>query len=138
MWLYQMSQAEWPEAQFRLEIWEGGSVYWPTRRVVGKSRPQPGDRMVCWYAQTGAALPGLVGWGLVLAYMPDREEICWRPVVPSDELKMAPLFDNDLAIWVDKVRGRFKQSTMWQMSEDAADFISERIVSRGIFKDREF
>lgn len=132
MWLYQMSEAEWPEAQYRAEVWEGGLIYWSTRKVQGQGRPVPGDRMICWYATTGAAQPGVVGWGVILGHFEDREEIIWRPTFPSDGLKMRPLYDDQLIQTIDSIRGKFKQATMWPMSVTDSGSLADRI--RGWFQ----
>jgi hypothetical protein len=125
MWLYQMSETYWPAAQFRATVWEGETIYWPTGRVRSEDRPQPGDRLLCWYAPTGASLPGVVGWGVVLGYSSDREELIWRPAPPTDALKMHPLFNDDVVKRVDGIRGGFRQATMWPMSTDDAAWFGD-------------
>ena len=127
MWLYQMSETQWPAGQFRATVWEGSTVSWPTGNVRSSDRPEPGDRLLCWYARTGASLPGVVGWGVVLGYSPERTEILWRPAPPTDALKMHPLFDDEIVDRVEGVRGRFRQATMWQMSRADASWFCDRV-----------
>jgi hypothetical protein len=128
VWLYQMSEKTWPAAQYRAEIWEGGTVYWPSRQIRAKgATPEPGDRLLCWYARTDAEAPGLCGWGVVLGFNDDREEIIWRPAAPADALKMRPLFDADLTARVDAIRGKFRQATMWQLDPDDAVYLLDRV-----------
>jgi hypothetical protein len=128
MWLYQLSNHDYPLAEYRREIWEGQLVEWPTRRIVGTDDfPRPGDRMALWYAQKHAEEPGLVGWGLVLGSSPDEDRFLWRPIFPADGIKMAPLFDDEMQELIDEIRGPQPQGTMWWISPDAALRLSARI-----------
>ncbi len=84
--------------------------------------------MVCWYAVSGAAEPGLWGWGIIISYAPEDDEIRWRPTFPSDLLKMAPMYDDQLNACVKHIRGRMAQGTMWLVEPDDAEVLTERIV----------
>lgn len=127
MWLYQMSEDMWPASQFRATVWEGVAEYWPTRTIRSTDRPQQGDRLLCWYAPTGATMPGIVGWGVILGWFSDVDEIMWRAAPPSDALKMHPLFDDAVRARIDAVRGRFKQATMWPMAAGDAAWFAEQV-----------
>jgi hypothetical protein len=132
MWLYQMSADEWPESQFRASVWESSTIYWPTGSVRDTdARPVPGERMVCWYAPSGAELPGLVGWGVVLGFSSERNEIVWRPSPPTDAVKMCPIFDDELKSHIDVVRGGFPRATMWPVSVKEANYLATRIRTWG-------
>jgi hypothetical protein len=132
MWLYQMSDEVWPEAQFRAAVWEGTTIYWPIGLVRDTdARPVPGERVVCWYAPTGSELPGLVGWGVVLGFSEARDELVWRPSPPTDAVKMCPIFDDDLKEHVDNVRGGFPRATMWPVTVTEARYLAHRIRTWG-------
>lgn len=129
-WLYQMSGDVWAEEKYRAEIWEGTSVFWPVQRIAGVDRPTGGDRIFCWYAKTVSASPGVCGWGVVLSYEEAIGRIAWRPVFPSDVLKMRPLFDRDVAKVIEQIRGKMPRGTMWPVVSSAADTLTERILVR--------
>ena len=127
-WLYQMSGRVWPEENYRTEIWEGTPVFWPVQRVTGAGRPAPGDRLFCWYAETVSKSPGMCGWGVVLTYQESIHRISWRPVYPSDVLKMLPAFDDDLAGLIRSVR-RFPRGTLWPVPDAEARSLADRVLA---------
>ena len=101
-WLYQMSGKAWAPERYREEIWEGDETSWPQGAVRG-GQPESGDSITLWYARSVSDDPGLYGWGVILGA---REGVIrWRPVAPSDYLKMDPLFDQKLSGLVDEIRG---------------------------------
>jgi hypothetical protein len=124
-----MSADLWKESQYRLQVWESTPVFWPARQIRGPLLPAPGDRMLCWYVRTGGETPGLCGWGIVLSFDEESNEIAWRPVYPSDLLKMRPLFDESISARIDEVRGKFAQGTMWMIERSDADWLMEKIAS---------
>jgi hypothetical protein len=129
VWLYQMSANIWKETQYRLQVWEAIPVYWPAKQIKGEQRPAPGDRILCWYAKAGATSPGLCGWGVVLSFDDESNEIAWRPVFPSDLMKMHPLFDTSIAARVDSIRGKVPRGTLWRIERVDADWLMERVSS---------
>ncbi len=107
MWLYQIRHDVWPPSRFRIEIWEGERWRWPMNSVAGGEDPEPGDRVVFYYAKTGATEPGFYGWAVVLeAY---ENELYFRAVRPTDELKMHPWWDARAEKLADRIRGKMKQ-----------------------------
>lgn len=122
-----MSAEYWTETQYRLQVWEEAAVVWPAGKIRAVHRPQPGDRMFCWYAKTGSTAPGLCGWGVVLNYEEPINQISWRPVFPSDLLKMVPLINTGLVTRINSVRGKFKQATMWPVDADTCRWLADEI-----------
>lgn len=93
MWLYQLSQTQWTPEKYRLDIWEGERWRWPVGKIIGSARPAVGDRVVFFFAKTNCPEPGFYGWGIVLQWEEGDSWLCFRPVAPSDHLKMHPWWD---------------------------------------------
>ena len=136
MWLYQLSHDIYPLEQYRLDVWQDQVLEWPTGRVMTTdgARPTPGDSVVLWYAKKHAEEPGIVGWGIVLDFRPpsalnDEDTLAWRPVFPSDALKMHPLYSADLQEVVERIRGPMPQGTMWQVEQPEAHTLALAIRS---------
>jgi hypothetical protein len=53
----------------------------------------------------------------------------FRPVSPSDHLKMDPWWNKEVGVIADKVRGTVKQGTMWPVRDDLAREISAGITA---------
>ncbi len=123
-WLYQTNQQQWPPERYRLEIWEGERWYWPvgqlTRGRQGAEDPVAGDTVVFFYARTGGSDPGFYGWAIITEWLDRNGErgMYFRPVSPSDELKMNPRWDPPASELADEIRGAVKQGTMWRVQED--------------------
>ncbi len=128
MWLYQITHDVWPPSRFRIEIWEGERWRWPVGAMVGTEMPAPGDRVVFYYAKTGAAEPGFYGWGVVIESY--DKEMYFRPVRPTDELKMYPWWDDEAAELADLIRGKMKQRTLWPIPEDLISRVAAGITWR--------
>lgn len=79
--------------------------------------PQAGDIVVFFYAPAGGADAGFYGWAVILEWL-ESKEIHFRPVCPSDLLKMCPWWDEHASDLVDKIRGKVKQGTMWRVPEE--------------------
>lgn len=73
----------------------------------------------------GTEVRGLSGWGVILNVR--QGDIRWRPVFPSDYLKMDLLFYQDLSDLVDSIRGRFRRATMWKLSGAQVKSLRKRI-----------
>ena len=87
MWLYQLTQTEWPVNRYRLDIWEGERWRWEVNRVSGtQGTPEPGDTICFYYAKSGCPAPGFYAWAVVLQCVEegDTRRIHFRPVAPSD------------------------------------------------------
>lgn len=127
-WLYQINQKEWDPNRYRVEIWEGERWSWPVGRIspAGAS-PRPGDIVVFFYAPTGGHEPGFYGWAVVLEWYRDSRTLYFRPVAPSDRLKMHPWWDAQARKLADQIRGRMKQGTFWSVSEAEARDLQQGI-----------
>lgn len=133
-WLYQMSTQHWPEENYRTDVWEGEPVTFSVGRVNGAARderPAHGDRIFCWYAETVSRAPGLCGWGVVLSLRERREVmLVWRPVFPSDLLKLRPLIDREVTSLVEVIRHGMPRGTLWLMPHSAAEALTAKVLSQ--------
>jgi hypothetical protein len=128
MWLYQMDQKQWPPSSYRLDIWENERWSWPVGRKASGGNLKPGDRIVFFYARSGGIEPGFYGWAVVLDWHEDERGMYFRPVAPSDHLKMHPWWDDAANRVTDEIRGKVKQGTLWQVPDDLARAISTGIT----------
>ena len=118
-WLYQLSHDEWPPNRYRLEIWEGERWVWPVKKAVwGGTRPKPGDTVVFYYAKSKSTDPGFYGWAVITEWFENNRDIYFRPVAPSDYLKMNPWWNDEAAELADQIRGSVKQGTLWKIEDD--------------------
>lgn len=127
MWLYQISNDIWPPSRFRVEVWAGERWRWPINTVMGNEMPAAGDRLVFYYAKTGAGEPGFYGWAVVLeAY---ERELYFRPVPPTDQLKMYPWWNEEAAELADLIRGKMKQRTLWPVPPNLISRLSAGLIA---------
>ena len=112
VWLYQLSSAEWDQDSYRLEVAEGDRIAWPIRSKRSSLEPEPGQRIVCWWAKSGTLEYGVIGWGVVesTTYGTDLR---WRAIPPSDRWAMSPITSREIESAVDKVRGKMRQATLF-------------------------
>ncbi|AOO65000.1 hypothetical protein [Sulfurospirillum halorespirans] len=128
MWLYQIDQKNWNPARYRLEIWESERWVWHVGKIVHHGEEMnPGDTVVFFCAPSTGAEPGFYGWAIVLEWKEDSQYIYFRPTSPSDYLKMVPWWDTNAKNIADKIRGKFKQGTLWFIPQDLAKEINEGI-----------
>ena len=121
-WMYQINQKWWPPERYRLEIWEDERWAWRVGRVVSKGEQlRPGDTVVFFYAPAGGADAGFYGWAVCLEWLDQEKTLFFRPVAPSNQLKMFPWWDENARKIADEIRGSVKRGTMW--------LVPERIVS---------
>jgi hypothetical protein len=131
MWHYQMSQEEWTPERYRLEVWEGERWRWPVGKIHGADRPASGDRVVFFFAKTGCPEPGFYGWAVVLECEEKPSRFYFRPVAPSDQLKMYPWWDEPggtVAQITDQVRVPIKEGTLWHVPDQLAPVIGAGIA----------
>ena len=129
-WLYQINQKMWSPERYRIEIWEGEKWVWTvgSRSSAGKS-PDAGDTVVFFYAPSSGKDSGFYGWAVVLEWLEENHSLYFRPVAPSDHLKMHPWWDNRASALADEIRGRMKQKTMWLIPAELVPAIRFGITS---------
>lgn len=121
-WLYQISPKAWSPERYRFEIWEGERWAWPVgAKSTGGNVPQTGDIVVFFYSPTGGNDPGFYGWAVVLEWYDESSTpLHFRPVAPSDHLKMHPWWDDNASKLADQMRGKVKQRTLWLVEDELA------------------
>lgn len=128
-WLYQMNAKLYRQERYRTEVWEGNTV---TNWFIGeaKRRPKevaPGDIVILFYAKTHATdRPGIYGWGIITLF--DGGVMDFRPVEPSDYLKMNPLLDDEVYNIIDEIRGGFPEMTMWKVDKEPLERLRQKIA----------
>jgi hypothetical protein len=130
MWLYQMNQKLWEPQRYRVEIWEGERWSWSVGRTVGatKEPPRPGDTVVFFYAPAGGHDPGFYGWAVITEWLPEHDEMYFRPVAPSDHLKMHPWGDEEADELANQIRGKVKRGNLWRVSENLSVSLRQGIT----------
>src|SRR4051794_20941333 len=105
-WLYQISPKFWTPERYRFEIWERQDWAWPVGQKVTRGKlPGVGDTVIFFYAPTGGDDPGVYGWAVVLEWLADSSrQLRFRPVAPSDYLKMHPWWETSTSAIVNKIR----------------------------------
>jgi len=131
MWLYQISPTLWDPCRYRMEIWESERWSWPVGKISGGGeKPKPGDLMVMFFAPSGGDDPGFYGWAVVQEWIPMAvAQLRFRPVAPSDTLKMCPWWDTQAEKLANKIRGRMKQRTLWLVPEKIVPELRQGILS---------
>jgi hypothetical protein len=138
VWLYQLNQKSWEPERYRLEIWEGERWAWSVGHMVGATEkpPRQGDTVVFFYAKTGGPDPGFYGWAVITEWLPgegeDKDQMYFRPVAPSNHLKMDPWWDGEhgeAEQLADRIRGKVMMGTLWRISGNDYDQL-RRAVAR--------
>ncbi|MBI4586022.1 MAG: hypothetical protein HY717_18590 [Planctomycetes bacterium] len=118
MWLYQINQKVWSPERFRLEIWEDERWQWPVGRIINADgSPLPGETIVFFYAPSGGKEPGFYGWAVLLEWLEDYKYMLFRPVTPTNHLKMHPWWNSKAMKLAEDIRGKVKQGTLWNIPE---------------------
>ena len=130
-WLYQISPKEWSPERYRFELWEGERWAWPVRtKSSGGELPEAGDVVAFFDSPSGGNDPGFYGWAVVLEWFPGSSTpLAFRPVAPSDYLKMHPWWDNKARMLADAIRGKMKQRTLWIVSDEHVSSLRQGITS---------
>jgi len=131
MWLYQLSQRDWSLNNYRLDIWEGERWEWEIGRMAGsETDPLPGDAVAFFYAPAGCPEPGFYGWAVILLWVGegDKRRFYFRPVAPSDRLKMCPWWDEDAKKIAKQVRGEVPRGTLWRVPDELVSAIGSGIA----------
>lgn len=121
-WFYQMSPNVWSPSQYRLDIWEAERWAWPVGQISGQGqKPAPGDLMVMYFTKGNGTDPGFYGWAVILNWLDEAgDQLRFRPVAPSDSLKMCPWGDAQALALANEIRGKMKQRTLWLVDDDMA------------------
>jgi hypothetical protein len=126
-WLYQLNPTIWPPERYRLEIWEGERWSWSVgRKVTGGRSPKAGDVVVFFSTPSGGTDAGFYGWAVILEWYQEGEEMYFRPVTPSDQMKMHPWWNKEAQTIANEIRGRVKQGTFWYVDDNHAMKIRKR------------
>jgi len=128
MWLYQMDQSQWAPNSYRIDIWENERWSWAIGRRASTDRPARGDRVVFFYTPSRHSEPGIYGWTIVLDMHDDERGMYFRPVSPSDHLKMHPWWDAEAKALADRIRGKVKQGTLWLVQDEVATSLTAGIT----------
>jgi hypothetical protein len=128
-WLYQMNAKLYSHERYRTEVWEGNLV---TNWGIGESKRKPkevplGDTIILFFTKTGAVDPGIYGWGVITLF--DKEVIDFRPVAPSDYLKMNPLWDDETSNIIDQIRCGMPEGTMWKVDDGTLKLLRQKIAT---------
>jgi hypothetical protein len=121
-WLYQLSQdtaLKHPPSQYRLDVWENVTWNWPVGDVRDGADPppKPGEIVVFYYSGPGPD-GGFYGWAVVLRWQEEDRggrRLSFRPVAPSDSLKMCPWNDYAAGSIADRIRGDNKRLTLYRV-----------------------
>jgi hypothetical protein len=133
MWLYQLSTEETSVNNYRLDVWENERWEWPVGQIRGAKdgeAPEAGDIVAFFYTKNaGQDKMGFYGWAVVLHFgeYKKRSFVGFRPVYPSDYLKMDPWGEPNAINLADKIRGSWKQSTLFLVAPEL-----ERLLKEGI------
>jgi len=118
-WLYQMNQKSWDPRRYRLEIWEGQNWKWRVGRIISPDQiPAAGDVIALFYAISGGEEYGFYGWAVIMEWLEDAQQVIFRPVAPSDHLKMDPWGNDDAQELANSIRGKVKQGTLWFVDDE--------------------
>lgn len=119
MWLYQTDAKNWSPQRYRLEIWEGERWSWRVgQKKLQDHEPEPGDVVLFYNTPSGGSDHGFYGWAIILEWYAGGERLYFRPVAPSDFLKMHPWRDQTAKDLAGQIRGKVKQGTFWYVPEE--------------------
>jgi len=122
-WLYQINQEKWEPERFRMEIWENERWQWTVNQAYGATDggPRPGDSVAFYYAKAGGADPGFYGWAVILEYHRAHDgdkTLYFRPVAPTNHLKMHPWWDAEAEDVAKTVRQPMYQGTLFPVPDE--------------------
>jgi len=129
-WLYQMSDKDgWTPEDYRLSVWEGETVDWPTGRVTKRSAEdlKSGDVVFFFFTKTTTPQPGLYGWALITKVRPRSDRFQFRALPHSDVLKVDPIYNTVTKRLIERIRGNFNQGTMWSIEEADSVILKNQI-----------
>jgi hypothetical protein len=93
-------------------------------------KPEPGDLLVTFFTKGDGTDPGFYGWAVILDWLDEAgDQLRFRPVAPSDSLKMCPWWSDEASAVADKIRGNMKQRTLWLVEDDLATQLRRGILN---------
>ena len=126
VWIYQLSSAGWSQEEFRLDVRERELVSWPVGSSQSSELPRPGERIILWWAKSGAAEYGVIGWGTIHGES-FGHGVRWLPHPPTDRWAMSPLRSPEIEAAVNEIRGSFKRLTLFRAEGSDAIALIEAI-----------
>jgi len=124
LWLYQIDPKNWSPQRYRLEIWEGERWSWPVgRKALRGHEPEPGDIVVfyntpSYNTPSGGSDYRFYGWAIILEWHGGSNSLYFRPVAPSDLLKMHSWRDQTAKDLADEIPGKVKRGAFWYVPEE--------------------
>lgn len=137
MWLYQLSQNEQyehPPTQYRLDVWEDMPWNWFVGNIRDGENPPPvaGEIVVFYYSGDGIE-GGFYGWAVILRWQNDGDRggrrLHFRPVAPSNILKMCPWNDGEAGRLANDIRGSNPRNTMFRVPEQFEQQLRQGMAS---------
>ena len=130
-WLHQLTEKSWSLNNYCLDIWEGERWEWEVGRVTrAVTEPKPGGTVAFFYALAKCIEPGSYGWAVILLWTTEeKQRFYFRPVPPSDQLKMRPWWDDQAKQIADQVSGKVARGTLWPVPDDLTKVIRAGISS---------
>lgn len=123
-WLYQLNETKWSRQIFRGDIWENRQWHWEVgaiREALGQ-RPQSGDVIIFFYAETRCEEPGIYGWAVVDRFddysEKEKKRLYFVPAAPTNHLKLDPWWDDDAKTITKEIRGEVPLATLFLVGQE--------------------
>jgi transcriptional regulator with XRE-family HTH domain len=121
-WLYQMRpRPEWGALDYARDVREGRLLagHWDESESkiyrLGGRLPGPGDLIILFWVRTGAARPGLAGFGVITEFDKQRR-LRFRALPPTRTLQSAPRWSPTVENLVEGIR-TVAEGTMWRITD---------------------
>lgn len=127
-WLYQIKEDSLSQNRYRYEVWEGKIItnWWDIEDVKQwPNNVEYGEIIIVFFASKKSVDPGIYGWGCISSF--NQGVLNFIPVIPSDYLKMDPLWDNEIDELIDKIRLKTPQSIMYEISNDELNKVRKKL-----------
>jgi hypothetical protein len=130
-WLYQINAlTQYSQERYRSEVWEGNVVTnWTIGDALSKPKEMmPGDTIILFYVKASKIDPGIYGWGVIIAFDKESEDLNFRPASPSDYLKMNPVPERSVIAIIDVIRGKMTQKTIFKVEPKELEQLRQKIA----------
>jgi hypothetical protein len=127
MWLYQINQQVCGPSAFGPSCGKGRSGVGRSAASAPQNRPEAGDTVVFYCTKSKGSDPGFYGWAVVAEYYEPAGELYFMPTAPTNYLKMTPWCDEEAEALADRIRGKMKQATLFQINNDVRDDVRDGI-----------